>query len=102
VATVWLYKKYNSTTAYAIGEYCEFNGFIYEATWTVTNQSPLTHPGYWTLIGAVKYLRTKADFFSSINFIVYVPVAVTFDVNQMKALINYYKQAGTNYLITTY
>ena len=99
---IYLYKKYSSTVTYIVGDYCEFKGDIFVSTYTVLNQSPQTHPGYWTLLGPVKWLRKKIDFLSSINFIVYVPTALTFDNSQMKFLINSYKQAGKNYLIKLY
>jgi len=44
----------------------------------------------------------KSEYGFLVDFIVYVPVAVVFDSNQMKALINKYKLAGKRYKIETY
>lgn len=39
---------------------------------------------------------------SALDFIVWVPTALTFDPNQMKAIINLYKLAGKRYAIQYY
>lgn len=99
----YLYKKWRYTLAYVIGLFAitNTNNRVWRATANNTNNQP-PNVTYWANHAGVRYLRTKADFFNAINFIVYVPVAVTFDINEMKAIILYYKQAGKNYLIITY
>jgi hypothetical protein len=48
------------------------------------------------------YLSRRAEYGFIVDFIVNVPIAVVFDSNQMKALINKYKLAGKRYKIETY
>lgn len=48
------------------------------------------------------YLYNTAEYTGNLDFIVKVPVALVFDENQMKSLINKYKLAGKNYTIQTY
>ena len=48
------------------------------------------------------YLINKLEYGFLVDFIVFVPVALSFDQNQMKALILKYKLAGKRYKIETY
>lgn len=47
------------------------------------------------------YLRGETSNLESFDFVVNVPVAVSFDVNEMKSLLNAYKLAGRYYTIQT-
>jgi hypothetical protein len=48
------------------------------------------------------YLRNKIEYNTNADFIVMVPNTLTFDIYEMKGLINRYKLAGKRYLIQTY
>jgi len=48
------------------------------------------------------FLYNTAEYMIGNDFIVMVPVAITFDSNEMKSLINLYKLAGKQYSIQTY
>lgn len=48
------------------------------------------------------YLRRRAELTHGGAFVVKVPTALTFDTEEMKALINKYKMAGKTYAIKTF
>ena len=48
------------------------------------------------------YLYNNEEFDLNINFIINIPIAVTFDENVVRALVNLYKLAGKQYSIKTY
>jgi hypothetical protein len=48
------------------------------------------------------WFKNIAEYQAAMDFIVYVPVAVTFNESEMKAVINFYKLAGKRYTIQTY
>ncbi len=48
------------------------------------------------------FLYNEQEFDTNYDFIVWVPTAVTFNINRMRALINRYKLAGKRYDIQTY
>lgn len=52
--------------------------------------------------GIPKYVRRSTELTKGGSFIVKVPVALTFDLNMMKALIDKYKLAGKAYKIQTF
>ena len=95
-----LYKKWNSTIAFALGKFCFYQGDIYEATTANTNKVPGVDPE-WTIRPARKapILRKKANYNGLIAFYVMVPSYVTFSTDEMKSKINYYKLGGPGYQI---
>lgn len=48
------------------------------------------------------WLYNQTEFETNYDFIVFVPLGLQFNENQMKALINRYKLAGKRYTIQTY
>jgi hypothetical protein len=102
----YLYNKWQPTINYLAGEFAYADdGNVYEAAFNNIGKYPVSGPGaaFWS--GTTKkppYIRQRAEFGGSISFIVYVPIALVFDINKMKAIINYYKLAGRGYLIQTY
>jgi hypothetical protein len=99
---VYLYKKYNPVNTYAVDEYCVFTDNVVYKCVISTSASPAFAPSKWSAMGTVKYLLQKQEYLFSYNFIVNVPNTVLFDTNEMKALVNKFKQAGKKYIIITY
>lgn len=97
------YRKWNSTTSFATGKFCWYQGDVYVANATALNKIPGTDPE-WTIQPArsAPILRKKANYYGQISFIVMVPVALVYSQSEMNKLINYYKLAGRGYIIQTY
>lgn len=49
-----------------------------------------------------RYIYNKIEYLSTVDFIVYVPLAVVFDIDQMTALVNKYRYASRTFQIITY
>lgn len=98
-----MYRKWKSTTNFATGKFCFYQGAIYEANAPALNKIPGVDPE-WTLRPARKapVLRKKVNYNGSISFYVMVPVSLIFNTDEMKSLINYYKLAGFGYQIKTF
>lgn len=95
-----VYRRWNNIHFFAVGKFCFYQGHIYEATTAHTNKIPGIDPE-WTLRPDKKapVLRRKANFTGEIKFYVNVPSTVVFNVNEMKALVNYYRFASLKFLI---
>jgi hypothetical protein len=48
------------------------------------------------------YLRNKTEYSGDFDFVVMVPTWLTYDINEMRSLINRYKLAGKRYTIVNY
>lgn len=84
----------------ASGEFCVKNNRVYEANAATTGADVPGVSTKWDLtIRAVPILRMQSNFNGAITFNVNVPSTVSFSLNEMKALINYYKMAGKGYQI---
>lgn len=99
---LYLYNKWNNTVAYTIGQYATMNGVVFRCIIAHTNQFPSILSGYWEYHADVVILRNKAETLQPTDFIVWVPIALVFDMSEMKALVNRYKQASKRYKILTY
>lgn len=53
----------------------------------------------WDRYDTSQFIKTRDKYNYGIGFIVYVPVSLQYDLNQMKALINFRKVAGRPYKI---
>jgi hypothetical protein len=103
VPPVYIYRKFDINKTYLTNDYCVFSdNKVYKALTNNSGNIPTVNSNDWLYIKEVDYLRTKLDFNSSINFIIYIPTAVVFDSNQLKKLVNFYKIAGKTYLIKLY
>jgi len=98
---VYLYRKWNAATAYILGDRVEYNDKIYECINPNTNSDPYSNPSDWNYYRDLMYVRMGVEYGTS-GFIVMVPSTVVFDINRMKALINYYRFASKHYTIQTY
>jgi len=99
----YLYNNYDAAVTYAEDEYSMFANDIYISLQNAnTNNTPDVSPLWWSDDGDVLFLLNQEEFDSLFDFIVYVPVAVTYDENVMTAQVNQYKIAGKRYYIDTY
>lgn len=99
---IYIYNKWRSTTSYVIGERIAYGTGIYECLIANSNIVPSTSIVYWQWISNRTYLQNKVEYYGGDSFIVYVPSAVSFDMAEMKRLINTYKLVGKQYRIEIY
>lgn len=100
---VYVYNKWKVGTAYVLDNYVNYQGKIYKALGSTTGDQPDTNPAQWEYTGdEVLYLENKSEQAGQLDFIVMVPVALSFDINEMKGIVNFYKLAGKRYSIQTY
>jgi len=98
----YLYNKWDGSIAYSAGEFSVYGTNVYIALGSTTNDQPDISPADWAVYKDRFFLKNKIEYQTQYDFIVMVPVPVTFNVNEMKAFINYYKLAGKRYTIQTY
>jgi|ERR1019366_2943350 hypothetical protein len=98
----YLYRLWNSSISYVIGQYAVENNNVYRALANNTNHLPSTHPADWLYIAPIGYLKRKIEYTGFRGFIVNIPIALTYDDKQMQAIINYYRLAGVLYRIIKY
>ena len=97
----YLYNKYSATQVYAIGEFAVFNRQIWQAQ--VAGLLPHPPSPDWTNQRPFRpYLINKNEAGNSFDFIIHVPVGVTFDTAELRALVDRFKLAGKRYTIITY
>lgn len=102
VASFYLYNSYDSGTTYQAGEYAQTSTGVYRALQTTVGHLPDSSPTYWVFAQLPQYLLNTAEYQVQFDFIVMVPVAITFDINEMRSIVNYYKLAGKRFNIQTY
>jgi hypothetical protein len=101
--TQYVFNEWDSAVAYLVGDYSQINGTVYRALTNNTNKAPASNPSDWVVETDLNvYLFNEFDYAYNVRFVVYVPVSVTFDVNEMTALINLYRFASIGYEIQTY
>jgi hypothetical protein len=80
------------------------NDAIY-ISWLSENQTPI-HTRWFSETSATpiytRWLSEPSQSGANIEFIVWVPLALNFDLERMKAIINLYKLAGKRYAIQRY
>ncbi len=99
---VYVYNNYDAANPYVVGEYSVYDNKVWVCTNATTGDVPFVGSGFWDYFKDVDFYKNLIEYQSAFDFIVMVPVAVTFDTNEMKALVNYYKCAGKRYTIETF
>lgn len=100
---VYLYNKYDATYTYASGEFAAYQGTIWVANNATTGSTPAIGNANWSVHKPFDpYLINKGEALQPTDFIVWVPVALVFDINELRALVNRYKLAGKRYTVQTY
>ncbi len=98
----YFYNNYDASVTYAIGEFSVRDNKVWVANSITIGNVPSSTSVYWTYHKDVVFFKNLSEYLTLYEFIVMVPVAVVFDINEMKALVNYYKAAGKRYTIQTY
>lgn len=98
---IYLYNKWKTTQPYVIGDYATYGTKVWRAISPSTNQTPFVGSTFWTFHKDRMYVYKKSEY-NPKGFIIFVPVALSFDENQMRALVDLYRYAGIYYEIQTY
>lgn len=98
---VYLHRKWKQSINYTTGQIVFYENKIYKALSNNVHMNPALNPLVWQLVREVKYLRKRGEFYLQYNFIVNVPSSLTYDLNSMKAILDFYRLAGCKYLIKT-
>lgn len=99
---VYLYKKWKSTYSYLPGHYAYHLGIVYICSSANTNQNPTSSSSWAGTTLQPTFIRKSSEYSTTPSFIVWVPNTLVYDVNKMKALIEYYILAGKSYIIQGY
>lgn len=96
----YLYWVWEVGINFSTGQYCYKDGIIYQAN---ANTTGADVPGVSAKWDATNFelpsIGYTTEYTSEVTFFVNVPAAITFDVTEMKALINSFIFAGPGYLI---
>lgn len=96
------YNNYDAAVTYAVGEFSVLDNKVWKALNISTGSAPSSINTDWEYYKNVVFFKNLDEYSSLYDYIVMVPVAVTFDLNEMKALINKYNAGGMRYTIQTY
>jgi hypothetical protein len=100
---VYLEKMLNDRFDSALKRIYILDGLSYNATYLYTKPESKPQHAYTKPEANPLTLFTAGETTQfSFDFVVFVPVAVTFDVDEMKSLLNSYKLAGKYYSIQTF
>ncbi len=100
---IYLYKNWDYTQAYLIGQYSVDGNTVYVALTNNTNQQPSTHVGSdWAVHKTITFFRKKVEYNISGGFNVNIPIGLVYDDARMRALIDYYRLASRLYVIVSY
>jgi hypothetical protein len=97
------YRRWQLGLSFATGKFCFYQGNIYEANATALDKVPGVDVE-WTARPdlSAPIIHKKIEYTGSVGFYVNVPAALVYDQPAMRALINYYRMAGTKYSIVTF
>jgi hypothetical protein len=98
---VYLYRKYNSTINYQIGDFATYGFYVYKCIAVSIGNLP-TNSVYWVVYKGRPIAHKKIEYNTPFDFTVKVPVSLILDRNMMITNINYYKYAGVRFTIITY
>jgi len=98
---VYTYNYWDYYVGYAIGDRVIYLNKIYEAIDININVVP-TDTAYWVEIGRCDIYFNRGEVFREYDFIVWVPIAVSYVLANFEASINKYKLADKRHLIQTY
>lgn len=98
----YVYRKWDAAENYIADDYAVEGQYVYKSTTSNTNKLPSVNPSDWGVYKLKNYLYRKSEYASGLDFIVWVPVALTINTDQLKVMVNYYKFADKQYTIQTY
>jgi hypothetical protein len=100
---LYIFNEWNAATAYVAGEYSQVGFDVYLCNVNNTNKPPAANPTEWTLqTDEGVTLNLDANFVNTITFIVWVPVSITFDTDELTSIVNAFKLAGRSFVIQTF
>lgn len=99
---IYFYNKYNPDHHYEQGQYATSQGHVWKTLVDSPANPPGTDPSEWSDEGKQLYLKNKGEGQILYDFIIWVPAALVFDENELRALVAIYKMAGKRYTIMTF
>lgn len=96
---LYIYRKWLITTNYGVGQFAQHKGRVWKCLVANIGFEPVDGSFRWQNYAAPIILRRKEVSQLSWDFKVFVPSAVTFDEQEMRALIDRYRLAGKRYTI---
>lgn len=97
----FLYYKYNPVANYQADDFVVEGDKVYKCIAASTGLLPSANPAQWQLYKVRPSIKYKSEQLAY-DFIVMVPSGLIFNIDQMKALVDYYKLLGKAYQIITY
>ncbi len=101
-APVFFYNKYNQAYQYVNGEYATSQGRLWKAIVPLPVHPPGENPAEWSDEGEQLYLKNRSESQVQFDFTIWVPAALVYDENELRALVAIYKLAGKRYNIISY
>ncbi len=98
----YLHRRWKQTINYTIGQIVIHENKIYKALSNNIHNQPASNPLVWQYLRDIEYWRTRSEYLIQFNFIVNVPTSLVYDLNAMKALLDFYRLAGCRYKIVTF
>lgn len=100
---VWHYNRWDATYMYAEGEYAAWAGRVWVSLTEHSDSEPMIGSDDWSEhTEPWPYLKNRAEGWLVVDFIVWVPIELSYDDQLMRALMIRYKQAGKRFQIMTY
>lgn len=99
---IYIYNRWTSSLSFSPDEFCIYQNKVWKSLTSNSNSVPSLSNTDWSFVREVIYMRQREDFSLSYNFIVKVPASLVFNIIHMRAILDYYKLAGTQYKIITY
>jgi len=100
--SVYVFSKWQSIYNYQIGHFATFGDRVWQCVQNHTNQQPSITSSYWLDYGPRTYIFSKSEYNTGYDFKIMIPVALVYDIDELKAYVNKYKLAGTRYIIESY
>jgi hypothetical protein len=98
---LFAYNNYDSAITYQVDDYCSTPTGVYKCIATSTGNLPDTSANFvWQHENT--YLMNVSEMNLANDFIVMVESSITFDANEMRSIVNYYKLAGKRFTIQIY
>jgi hypothetical protein len=100
---LYMYRRWNATTfaSASAGVFCVRGGVVYSANASVVGTDVPGVSVKWDVEATKQtpYLRRQSNYNGAVKFTIKVPSSVTFNMNELKGLVNYYKIAGPGYQV---
>lgn len=101
---VYIYNKYDAAATYAVDDQVRYGDKVYKSlVGSNTGNTPDVSPTEWSEEKDFEiWLRNHSEYEDDLDFIVKVPVALTYNEAKMTAQIDQFNLAGKRYEIQTY